>query len=198
VLGGSSSKSLVKSYKIHLMEMVINAIYYSPLLATRVLEAKGWTNKFFSIWFGDIENFKRVHDKKLCIAAISSLLTLRSDQIPSSVQTGWPRLLTGVTHLFRTLPAAVKQREEAVKTSNDFEGVGDDEDDGDDDTNEDWTGVEDTDWDNDSSATAGDDGGDVKDESQAYLDFLKSEVRKPSLCRPSHTRLNGNGTGREI
>lgn len=188
VLAGGASKTLVKSYKIHLMEMVINAIYYNPLLAMRVLETKGWTNKFFSIWFGNIDNFKRVHDKKLCVAAISSLLTLRADQVPTSVQTGWPRLLTGVTHLFRTLPAAVKQREEAIKTNNDFEGVSeyDDEDD-DDDAAEDWTGVEDADWDNAATATAGDDGGDVKDESQAYLDFLKSEVNDiPSFPLSDH------------
>jgi importin-7 len=177
VLTGSSSKTLVKSYKIHLMEMVINAIYYNPVLAMHVLETKGWTNKFFSIWFGSIDNFKRVHDKKLCIAGISSLLTLRADQVPTSVQTGWPRLLTGVTQIFRTLPAAVKHREEAIKTNSDFDGGSDyDDDDVDDDAAEDWTGVEDTDWDNAAHAAAGDDGGDVKDESQAYLDFLKSEV----------------------
>ena len=180
VLAGSSSKTLVKSYKIHLMEMVINAIYYNPVLAMRVLEKKAWTNNFFSIWFGNIGNFKRVHDKKLCIAAISSLLTLEADKVPTSVQIGWPRLLTGVTNLFRTLPAAMKHRENAINTNNDFDGTSDydddDDDDEDDDADEDWTGVEDMDWDNAATATVGDDGGDIKDESQAYLDFLKSEV----------------------
>jgi hypothetical protein len=28
------------------------------------MEAKGWTNKFFSTWFANIDNFRRVHDKK--------------------------------------------------------------------------------------------------------------------------------------
>lgn len=100
----------VKSYRVHLMEMVINAIYYNPLLALRVTESKGWTNKFFSQWFSNIESFTRVHDKKLSILAITGLLTLRAEDVPSSVQQGWPRLLQGVVRLFQTLPAALKSR----------------------------------------------------------------------------------------
>ncbi len=90
--------------------MVINAIYYNPVLALRTLESNGMTNKFFSSWFSNIENLTRVHDKKLSIAAISSLLTLSADEVPSSVQLGWPRLLQGVVRLFQTLPAAIKRK----------------------------------------------------------------------------------------
>ena len=106
----SSNEVKVKSYRIHLMEMVINAIYYNPILTLRTLESNGMTNKFFSSWFSNIENFTRVHDKKLSIAAISGLLTLRADEVPSSVQLGWPRLLQGVVRLFQTLPAAMKSK----------------------------------------------------------------------------------------
>ena len=106
----SSSELKVKSYRIHLMEMVINAIYYNPILSLQVLESNGWTNKFFSSWFSSIESFARVHDKKLSIIAISSLLTLQAGDVPASVQQGWPRLLQGVVRLFQTLPAAMKSR----------------------------------------------------------------------------------------
>jgi hypothetical protein len=91
VLAGQEVK--IKSYKIHLMEMVINAIYYNPILALQILESKNWTNKFFSLWFGSMDSFTRVHDKKLCIVAIVELLQLPADQIPASVSVGWPRLL---------------------------------------------------------------------------------------------------------
>ena len=104
----ASNELKVKSYRIHLLEMVINAIYYNPILTLRHLEANGWTNKFFSSWFSNIESFSRVHDKKLSIVAISTLLALQMEDIPSSVQQGWPRLLQGVVRLFQTLPAAVK------------------------------------------------------------------------------------------
>lgn len=105
----SSDETHAKSYRIHLMEMVINSIYYNPLLSLQVLESKEWTNKFFSTWFSNMDMFNRVHDKKLCIVAISSLLTLRANDVPTSVQPGWPRLLQGVSKLFQTLPAALKR-----------------------------------------------------------------------------------------
>lgn len=107
----------VRSYRVHLLEMVINAVYYNPILALRTLEANGWTNKFFSTWFSNIESFSRVHDKKLSIVAISTLLALQADDIPTSVQQGWPRLLQGVVRLFQTLPAAIKSESTPVEIS---------------------------------------------------------------------------------
>lgn len=180
VLTGTQQKTIVKSYKIHLLEMVINAIYYNPILALQVLEAHGWTNKFFSIWFGSIDSFRRVHDKKLCIAAISALLTIHADQVPQSVQTGWPRLLTGATYLFRTLPAAMKQREDAVKAS---DGVSDTLSEyASDDDAEDWAdepgGEPAQEWGSVNASSLPDTKGDIKDESQAYLDFLSEEAKK--------------------
>ena len=179
VLTNPAQKSqLIKAYKLHLVELVINGIYYNPVMALQVLEQRGWTNKFFSIWFGSIDMFKRVHDKKLCIAAISALLTIRADHVPQSVQTGWPRLLTGATYLFRTLPQAMKAREETLQTS---DGTDDDLSDfvSDEDPDE-WTdepagGQE---WGNVDSTNLPDTKGDIKDESQAYLDFLSEEAKK--------------------
>jgi importin-7 len=55
-------------------------------------------------------SFSRVHDKKLCIVAISALLSLPSEQIPASVSTGWPRLLQGTVEIFRGLPNAVESK----------------------------------------------------------------------------------------
>lgn len=160
----------VKSYKIHLMEMVINAIYYNPVLALHVLEAKGWTNKFFSLWFGSIDAFSRVHDKTLAIAAIVALLTLNPDQVPASVQQGWPRLLQGIVRLFQTLPAAAKNREEALKDDYPLAdgAYSDDEEEED----VEWGG-EDTAWAEEAEEEEDAEG---KDESSAYLDFLNEEV----------------------
>lgn len=158
----------VKSYRIHLMEMVINAVYYNPRLALDVLEANQWTNKFFSLWFSNIDSFTRVHDKKLSIGAITALLTLRGDEVPTSVQQGWPRLLQGVVRLFQTLPAAMKNREEAQKE--DEFGIGNEYDDEDEDDDE-W---EAEDWDDEE----GKETADIKDESTAYLDFLSQQAQK--------------------
>ncbi|OBT50754.1 hypothetical protein VE04_07784 [Pseudogymnoascus sp. 24MN13] len=138
----------VKSYKIHLMEMVINAIYYNPVLALHVLEAKGWTNKFFSLWFGSIDAFSRVHDKTLAIAAI------------------------GIVRLFQTLPAAAKIREEALEDDYplaDGAYSDDEEEEG-----VEWGG-EDTAWAEEAEEEEDAEG---KDESSAYLDFLNEEAQK--------------------
>ena len=157
-----------KSYRIHLIEVVVNAIYNNPVLSLQFLESKGWTNKFFSLWFSNIDSFGRVHDKKLSIAAISSLLTLKAVDVPVSVQPGWPRLLQGITRLFQTLPAAVKRREESTRES-EFEYDDDEEDE----EGNDWDGE--VEWtDQDETEGTGDD--DVADESTAYLDFLNREV----------------------
>lgn len=163
----TNSDVKVKSYKIHLMETVINAIYYNPRLSLHVLESHGWTNKFFSLWFSSIDTFTRVHDKKLSIAAITSLLILPGDQVPVSVQPGWPRLLQGIVRLFQTLPAALKNREEATK-EDDFGLTGDYEDEEEDD----WEGE--VDWTNEEV----DEGEDVKDESATYLEFLSQQASK--------------------
>lgn len=177
----------VKSYHIHLMEMVINTIYYNPILGLRVLESNGWTNKFFSSWFSNIGSFTRVHDKKLSIVAISALLTLRVEDVPSSVQQFWPMLLQGVVQLFQTLPAAMKSQYHGqstwlpkMLTVSDREDVtredeftlNEDDEDGEE---EEWEG--DVEWAVDGDA----DEGDVKDESAAYLEFLNEEVRCDDL-----------------
>ncbi|WEW59029.1 Nonsense-mediated mRNA decay protein 5 [Emydomyces testavorans] len=160
-----------KSFRIHLMEMVINAIYYNPLLALQILEGNGWTNNFFSSWFSNIDSFKRVHDKKLSIVAISALLTLRAEDVPASVQPGWPRLLQGISRLFQTLPVALKLREHATKESDlQFDDTGDD------DYDNDWSGE--VEWTEQDEGEGGD--GDAGDESSAYIEFLNREAVKLS------------------
>ncbi|KAK4188938.1 nonsense-mediated mRNA decay protein 5 [Podospora australis] len=161
----------IKSYKIHLMEMVINAIYYNPILSLHILESQGWTNKFFSLWFGSMQSFSRVHDKKLCIMAIISLLGIPAEQVPASVAVGWPRLLQGITVLFNTLPAAMKNREEALKDDFTFDSANY----GYDDEEEEWD-EDGAQWE-EGEGVEGDEG-EGKDESTAYLDFLNEEAQK--------------------
>ncbi|CAN8100085.1 unnamed protein product [Discula destructiva] len=159
----------VKSYKIHLMEMIINAIYYNPILTLQVLEQNGWTNKFFSLWFGSMDTFTRVHDKKLCIVAIVALLGLSPEHIPASVSVGWPRLLQGITSLFRSLPSALKNREDAMKDDYGIDGSYSYDDD------DEW-GDDEADWAQDEEQE--EEVTDAKDESSAYLEFLNEEAQK--------------------
>ncbi|KAK1758370.1 nonsense-mediated mRNA decay protein 5 [Echria macrotheca] len=166
----ASQEVKVKSYRIHLMEMVINAIYYNPILTLQVLESSEWTNKFFSLWFSSMDSFSRVHDKKLCIMAIVALLNLSPDQVPQSVSVGWPRLLQGISILFSSLPLAIKNREEALRDDFHLDGGAYAYDD------DDSSWGEDTTWTADEEDEA--ETGDKKDESTAYLEFLNEEASK--------------------
>ena len=198
-----SDELKVKSYRIHLLEMVINSIYYSPILTFRVLEAHAWTNKFFSAWFSNIDNFSRVHDKKLSILAIAALLTLRSDEIPSTVKSGWAKLFNGVVRLFQSLPAALKSKPPPLACRDDADSLVDREDitreddefplnvDDDDDDGDAWEGE--GDWNNDADEVEED----VK-ESSAYLDFLHQLVRLPTVSSILRISLTNRYPGGQI
>lgn len=108
----SSNDTLSKANRLHLMETVINAIYYNPVLTIQVLQANKCWNEFLTLWFSNFSLFKRVHDKKLAILAICSLLNIPASGItqpefPSSLQEV-AMLIKGATTLFQALPAAVK------------------------------------------------------------------------------------------
>ncbi|ODA78543.1 hypothetical protein RJ55_05924 [Drechmeria coniospora] len=159
----------IKSYKIHLMEMVINAMHYNTLFALQVLESKGWTNRFFSLWFSNMSSFSRVHDKKLCIVSISALLSINRDQIPASVAVGWPRLLQGITELFKSLPGAMRNREEALRDDFQFDtnyGEADEDE---------WDEAE-TNWNGDEMAEEQE--ATTKDDGKAYLEFLNQQAQQ--------------------
>jgi hypothetical protein len=53
----------------------------------------------------------RVHDKKLTIVALCSLLTLPSDQVPVSLQSGWNQILLSIAYVFKGLPKAIESKQ---------------------------------------------------------------------------------------
>lgn len=104
----SNSVIKVKSLRVHMLEMIINALYYNAPLALSILEMNSMSNKFFTLWFQNLDNMTRVHDKKLSIVAITALLNIPPDQVPQGLQQSWPGLLHGLVKLYQTLPAALK------------------------------------------------------------------------------------------
>jgi len=163
----------IGSYKILLVETIVIALYYNPLAAIQFLENNGGTATFFNLWLSSLEEFKRVHDKKLVILTIVSLLNLSVEDIPESVRPGWPQLSTALLTTFNTFPEAVARREAAQqKLSNedsDYWKNDLEEDENDDDEVDEW------------DETAHDDG-EQEDEAHAqgneYLDFLGAEAKR--------------------
>ncbi|KAK9472166.1 armadillo-type protein [Dipodascopsis tothii] len=104
-----------KAYYMGLVEVVINCIYCNPPLALRFLEENNHTGYFFNLWFTSIESMTRVHDKKLSVMTIINVMSLPDDQIPASLQPGFGQLLHGTLQFLKTLPDAIKKREELSK-----------------------------------------------------------------------------------
>ncbi|CAE6076732.1 unnamed protein product [Arabidopsis arenosa] len=119
------------SFKCLLVEVVANAFYYNAPLALGILQRFGIATEIFTLWFqmlqekkksGARSNFKREHDKKVCILGLTSLFNLPAGQLPGEV----------LPHVFRALlellVAYKDQLAEAAKAEEEEE-----EEDGDDD-----------------------------------------------------------------
>lgn len=80
-----------KYLKDLLIEVIANALYYNPHLTLSILQKLGVATEFFNLWFqmlqevkksGQKTNFRREHDKKVCILGLTSLLSLPSELLP--------------------------------------------------------------------------------------------------------------------
>ncbi|KAL0577930.1 Nonsense-mediated mRNA decay protein 5 [Marasmius crinis-equi] len=96
-----------------LLNVLINTVLYNPSSALHLMETSesGSARTFLDEWFtvinADDVLLPRVHDKKLSIFALSSLLELDPDLIPESLIGGWPRIVAGILRLFKDLPKAI-------------------------------------------------------------------------------------------
>ncbi|KAF9437361.1 hypothetical protein BGZ76_001078 [Entomortierella beljakovae] len=159
-------------FRVQAIEVVMNALYYNPSATLRIMEENGWTQHFFTLWFSSLDKLTRVHDKKLSIVALCSVMSVPVEQLPPALQSGWSQVLTGIMHNFEGLPAAQAKRKDMEKIYN----IGsDDEDD-----EEGQTALE--------NALAGeedqveeewvDDDEDVYDEGNEYLEYLAQQASK--------------------
>ncbi|CAO0791888.1 unnamed protein product [Mucor circinelloides] len=158
-------------FKVHCIEVVVNCIYYNPALTLRLLEENNWTQGFFTLWFNTLSKFSRVHDKKLVIVALCSLLELPTEMIPASLQSGWSQILACMITVFQTLPKAMENRESMEKLYGSF----DDEDFGEDD----FSGFDGPSGDEEEYEEGAEDE-DVPDEDNEYLEYLASQAASHS------------------
>ncbi|TPX77292.1 hypothetical protein CcCBS67573_g01459 [Chytriomyces confervae] len=107
-------QDLQNIFKVHLLEMIINCLYHSPLATLQYLEQSNATSTFFYIWFKELESFSRVHDKKLSILALTAVLSLPVGAIPS-LQGHVGTLLQNLMKLFQEYPGALETRNEYLK-----------------------------------------------------------------------------------
>jgi hypothetical protein len=136
-----NTEELPTGFIITCFEVIINGIYYNPLLTLSFLEHINYTSTFFTKWFESLDKFKRVHDKKLCIVALLTLLEIPFENIPSSLQAGWGQIMYALINLFQTYPKAVEERKKLEDDEENYEDAYDKLLNGDDE-NEDYVEVE--------------------------------------------------------
>lgn len=101
------------SHRVYHLEVILEALYYNPVLAVQELERTGLTAVFLAKWFEVHTRFTRVHDKKVTIVAVSALLQsgLTLEQLPAAWQQNWAGLMPVYLEAIKTLPKAVEERQ---------------------------------------------------------------------------------------
>ena len=104
----NSKKIKSPTFRVYCIEIILNAIYYNPLLAFSLLEQANWTSGFFEYWFKNIDSFARVHDKKLCILVLCTIMEIPKEHLPASISSAGFHLFSGALQIFQTYPEALK------------------------------------------------------------------------------------------
>ncbi|KAF9981705.1 hypothetical protein BGZ65_003657 [Modicella reniformis] len=170
-------------FRVQATEVVMNALYYNASETLRLLEENRWTQRFFEVWFSNLGRFSRVHDKKLSIFALCSILSVPVPQLPATLQSAWPQVLNGILKNFEGLPVAQARRREMERKYNivsDDDEDDDGEEDDDDDDEEGQSALEAALAEDEEEVEEEwvDDEEDVYDEGHEYLEFLAQEAAR--------------------
>lgn len=135
------STAQLPPFKVLLLEVFANSLLYNPLLTLNYVESQGWTAKLFGLWFQMLnEHFTRLHDIKLTILSMSSLLSVPFAQLPNSLKGELKNLVCTIMELIFKFTELEKKKKAAEQNDDDEdeedeggdEGEGDDDDDDDD------------------------------------------------------------------
>lgn len=102
-------------YSVNLVSLVLAAIYNQPTLPLQFLSANNMIQPFFVLWFQTIDQFTRVDSLKLQELAILAIITLPESDLPESVKASIPELMSVLAKTVETLPAAFARLEELQK-----------------------------------------------------------------------------------
>eukprot|EP00834_Sanchytrium_tribonematis_P002641 NODE_86_length_22075_cov_1.190253.p1 type:complete len:884 gc:universal NODE_86_length_22075_cov_1.190253:4274-6925(+) len=85
-------------YRLALIEIVLNCIYYNPQISLTILDQKNCATTIFGFMVNQSESFKKLHDKKLLILSSCTILTSPLESIPPNLRVEIPKLLGFVTN----------------------------------------------------------------------------------------------------
>ncbi|CAE6520075.1 unnamed protein product [Rhizoctonia solani] len=146
-----------KSFKSHLLNVLVAALYCSPALSLRALGSSA--RPVFDRWFVALRNgsLPRVHDKKLSILAFCALLKLERENVPPPLLDGWVGIVSAVLQLLEEYPKALEKRQKLEEDFDDDEYEADEEE---------------------TYLNMADDDEDVQDEEAIYLARITEESEK--------------------
>ncbi|GIM12546.1 hypothetical protein Vretimale_15865 [Volvox reticuliferus] len=95
-----------------LIMVVANALYYNATLTLGLLVQMGVVGQFFAAWFASIfankksgkpKHFRRMHDKKVCVLGLVSMLAVPEEALPAEIKAGLAQVQAGVMRLLLAL-----------------------------------------------------------------------------------------------
>ncbi|CAI0452218.1 unnamed protein product [Linum tenue] len=123
--------------KCLLVQVIADALYYNAPLTLSILTKLGVATEVFGLWFqmlqqkkksGQMTNFKREHDKKVCCLGLTSLLALPADQLPADALQRIFTATLGLLVAYKEQVAEAAKAEEA-EADDDMDGPETDDDD---------------------------------------------------------------------
>jgi hypothetical protein len=124
--------------RTELLKALANCLYYGAELVLRALEDHGATGFMFQTWFTAIvqskeeeledgskvqekTHFKGVHDRKVCILGLSSILRVPAASLPPTVQGGLGHIVAAAVTLLQDIEAARRRKEAEAEDDGDDE-----------------------------------------------------------------------------
>lgn len=100
-----------KEFKVLLIEVIANALYYNPALTLQILEAQGATQAVFGQWLEAIPMFRRPYDIKLVVLGLSAIFELPLASLPPVIQQGAKVILEASVKLLKLADKLKKEAE---------------------------------------------------------------------------------------
>ncbi|KAI8053433.1 armadillo-type protein [Syncephalis plumigaleata] len=99
------------AFRIRCLSTILCGMLYNTPATLQYMEEQGGTQAFFQIWFEQLKKFKGLHDTKLCVIVLCSLLEMADQQVPASVHNNWTSILSGLIEILPSYEKAASDQE---------------------------------------------------------------------------------------
>lgn len=105
-------------YKVFLIELIANGLYYNAQLTFRVLEATGATQFVFTTWGQLKDMFSRTYDKKISVVGLSSIFRMQGNTLPPIVQAAIPNIIGLILYFLTEVEKQYRSKKRTKKKKN--------------------------------------------------------------------------------